>query len=148
MISPCLIFNLPKLRKILYVDDQIDILLFAEYALTDIGDYETLMCDSREKALDQIEQFKPDLILLDVMMPELDGPTTLSLIRKFEAFKNTPAIFITAKILSNEVSELLSCDAKVIKVIPKPFDPIKISESIQAIWDSYFSKTDSEEVRD
>ena len=148
MSSPCLIFNLPKLRKILYVDDQIDILLFAEYALTDIGDYETLMCDSGKKALDQIEQFKPDLILLDVMMPELDGPTTLSLIRKFEAFKNTPAIFITAKILSNEVSELLSCDAKVIKVIPKPFDPIKISESIQAIWDSYFSKTDSEEVRD
>ena len=148
MISPCLIFNLPKLRKILYVDDQIDILLFAEYALTDIGDYETLMCDSGKKALNQIEQFKPDLILLDVMMPELDGPTTLSLIRKFEAFKNTPAIFITAKILSNEVSELLSCDAKVIKVIPKPFDPIKISESIQAIWDSYFSKIDIEEVRD
>ena len=148
MISPCLIFNLPKLRKILYVDDQIDILLFAEYALTDIGGYETLMCDSGQKALNQIEQFKPDLILLDVMMPELDGPTTLSLIRKLQAFKHTPAIFITAKILSNEVSELLSCDAKVIKVIAKPFDPIKISDSIQAIWDSYFSESWCESVRD
>jgi len=142
-----LISNLPKLKKIIYIDDQIDILLFAEYALTDIGKYDTLMCDSGQKALDKIEEFKPDLILLDVMMPNLDGPTTLSLIRKLEPFKTTPAIFITAKILPNEVAELMSCDANVMEVIAKPFDPIKISAYIQTIWDSRFSTPNNKEAR-
>jgi len=123
-----------SLNKILYVDDQLDIRLIAEYALTKIGSYDLLMCDSGEEALEKIEAYNPDLILLDVMMPEIDGPETLSRIRKLQRFKTTPAIFITAKIFPSEVADLLSWGA--ISVISKPFDPVTISANIQSAWDS------------
>ena len=129
-----------KLKKIIYIDDQMDILLVAEYALTQIGEYEVLMCEGGIEALAKIEEFKPDLIILDVMMPEIDGPQTLSKIREIKLFKATPVIFITAKIFPVEVIELKSCDVGVIGVIPKPFDPVLISETIQSSWDSWFSK--------
>jgi len=93
-----------------------DILLVAEYALAEIGDYEVLMCEGGAEALEKIEEFKPDLIVLDVMMPEIDGPEVLS-----------------------EIVELKACDANVISVIAKPFNPILISKTIQSAWDSFFS---------
>lgn len=130
--------NLRNLRKIIYIDDQMDILLVAEYALTNIGEYDTLMCQSGAEALAKIDDYKPDLILLDVMMPELSGPETLSKIRDKVLFKETPAIFITAKIFPSEVAELLSCNTGVLSVIPKPFDPTTISASIKTIWNSSF----------
>ena len=130
--------NSPK--KIIYIDDQMDILLVAEYALTQIGDYDVLICESGAEALEKITSYKPDLIILDVMMPDLDGPQTLLRIREIDLFKDTPAIFITAKIFPNETEELKSCDARVIGVIPKPFDPITISNTIQTTWNSSISK--------
>lgn len=129
-----------KLKKIIYIDDQMDILLVAEYALTQIGAYDVLMCESGADALEKIEEFNPDLIVLDVMMPELDGPQTLSKIREIELFKETPAIFITAKIFPVEVNQLKSCDSRVIEVISKPFNPILISKTIQSVWESSFSQ--------
>ena len=129
-----------KLKKIIYVDDQMDILLVAKYALSEIGEYEVLMCESGTEALAKIEEYNPDLIILDVMMPELDGPQTLSQIREIESFKTTPTIFITAKTFPNEVTNLMSCDVDVIGVIPKPFDPITISTTIQSTWNSSLSK--------
>ena len=119
-----------------------DILLVAEYALTEIGGYDVLICDSGKKALEEIERYNPDLIVLDVMMPELDGPETLSKIRNIKSFKFTPAIFITAKAFPNEIAELKLCDYAVIDVIPKPFDPITISQTIQSIWEYSFSEDD------
>jgi len=129
-----------KLEKIIYVDDQMDILLVAEYALSEIGGFDVLICESGAIALEKIEQYKPDLIVLDVMMPELDGPLLLAKIREIELFKTTPAIFITAKIFPNEVAELKSCDDGVISVIPKPFDPITLSKIIQSVWNSSLFK--------
>lgn len=129
-----------KLKKIIYIDDQVDILLVAEYALSQIGEYEVLMCEGGVEALAKIEKFNPDLIILDVMMPEIDGPQTLSKIREIELFKTTPVIFITAKIFPVEVIELKSCDPGVIGVIPKPFNPVLISKTIQSSWDSWFSR--------
>ncbi len=127
-----------NLRKIIYIDDQMDILLVAEYALTNIGGYDMLMCQSGAEALAKIDNYKPDLILLDVMMPELSGPETLSKIRDKVLFKETPAIFITAKIFPSEVAELLTCNTGVLSVIPKPFDPTAISATIKTIWNSSF----------
>jgi len=136
--------DLQKLKKIIYIDDQMDILLIAEYALSSIGKYDTLMCESGAEALARIDDYNPDLILVDVMMPELSGPETLSKIREKPLFKATPAIFITAKIFQSEVAELMSCNTGVIGVIPKPFDPTTISTSIQTVWDSSFSKNNNE----
>jgi len=129
-----------NLKKIIYIDDQMDILLVAEYALTQVGKYDVLMCESGTEALAKIRDYNPDLIVLDVMMPELDGHETLSKIRAIESFKTTPTIFITAKIFPNEVADLFACDVNIIDVIPKPFDPIKISADIQSSWDSWFLK--------
>jgi len=120
------------------VDDQEDILLFAEYALQSYGKFDTLMCESGIEALDKIEAFNPDLIALDFMMPNLDGPQTLKKIRQMPLFKTTPVIFITAKIFPNEVADLMECDAGVIGLIPKPFDPVTISDSIQSMWNASF----------
>ncbi len=116
-----------------------DILLIAEYALCQIGDYDVLMCEGGAQALAKIEGFNPDLIILDVMMPEMDGPETLSKIRQITLFEATPALFITAKIFPSEVAHLESYDEGVIGVIAKPYDPTTISASIQSIWDSHFS---------
>ena len=129
-----------KLKRIIYIDDQTDILLIAEYALTQVGNYHAQMCEGGAQALEKIEQFNPDIILLDVMMPGLDGPETLSRIRKIKSFESTPAIFITAKIFPKEVEELRSCDDAVIGVIAKPFDPLLLSETVQSEWDSWLAK--------
>jgi two-component system OmpR family response regulator len=137
---------LHKLKRIIYIDDQTDILLIAEYALTEIGEYDALMCESGAEALAKIDDYKPDLILIDVMMPELSGPETLSKIREKTLFKATPAIFITAKVFQSEVAELMSCNSHVIGVIPKPFDPTTVSATIQSVWDSSFSKYNQESL--
>lgn len=129
-----------KLKKIIYIDDQMDILLMAEYALTEIGKYDVLMCESGAEALAKIEDYKPDLILIDFMMPDLDGPETLSQIRKMALFKATPTIFITAKIIPPEVVDLMSHDAAVIGLIHKPFDPVEISKIVQSLWNSSLIK--------
>ena len=117
-----------------------DILLVSEYALSEIGEYDVLICESGAEALEKIADYHPDLILLDVMMPRLDGPQTLGKIREIELFKSTPVIFLTAKIFPNEIAELMACDDGVLAVIPKPFDPVTISDTIQATWNSSFLK--------
>ena len=129
---------MPKLEKIIYTDDQEDILLFAEYALQNYGKFKTLMCESGTEALEKIDAFNPDLIALDFMMPNLDGPQTLKKIRQMPSFKTTPVIFITAKIFPNEIADLMECDSAVIGLITKPFDPVTISDSIQSMWDDSF----------
>ncbi|WCL48523.1 response regulator [Leptospira sp. GIMC2001] len=121
-----------KLTKILYVEDDLDIQMIGSMALEDVGGYELKVCSSGKEALESIEQFVPDLILLDVMMPEMDGPTTLERIRTLKEFANTPVIFITAKVQSNEIQHFLNLGA--IAVITKPFDPMKLASEIEEIW--------------
>ncbi len=127
-----------KLNKIIYIDDQLDVRVMAEHALTEIGNYDVLMCESGAEALGKLEAFMPDLILIDLMMPELDGVETVSEIRKIAPFKSTPAIFITAKIVPPEVVELMSQDAAVIGLIHKPYEPEEISKVVQSLWNSHF----------
>ena len=72
--------------------------------------------------------FAPDLILLDVMMPGMDGPTTLKALRQIESLSQTPVAFMTAKIQPNEIAEYKLLGA--IDVIPKPFDPMTLSKQV------------------
>jgi CheY-like chemotaxis protein len=74
----------------------------------------------------------PDLLLLDVMMPGLDGPSTLAALRMIEATAATPVIFMTAKVQAGEIAYYRSLGA--LDVIPKPFDPMELSEQIRRIW--------------
>ena len=76
--------------------------------------------------------FKPDLLLLDVMMPGMDGVSTLQALRKLNGLSSVPAMFMTAKVQPQEVEQLLQQGA--IDVIPKPFDPMTLSENIRSLW--------------
>lgn len=119
--------------KILYAEDEEDIRVIAKIALEDIGGFTVQYCENGQIVLDTIRQFKPDLLLLDVMMPVMDGPTTLKKLREQPEFKNIPAIFMTAKIQPNEILQYQ--DMGVLEIIAKPFDPMKLAETINAAWD-------------
>ena len=121
------------LKKILYVEDQKDIQLIARVALESISHYQLKICDGGEQALDCMAECSPDLILLDVMMPGIDGPGTVIEMRKREELQSIPVIFMTAKVLPSEVDELMSLGA--LGVISKPFDPVCLGSQIQKIWD-------------
>ncbi len=120
------------LTKILYAEDEPDIRSIAQIALEDLGGFTVNYCNNGKEAIDAVSVFQPQLLLLDVMMPGMDGPTTLKEIRKINGFEHTPAIFMTAKIQPNEVTQYKALG--VIDVISKPFDPITLAETIKNAW--------------
>ena len=97
-----------------------------------MSDYEIKICDNGKILLDCVDDYKPDLILLDVMMPEMDGPTTFKNLQANEQTKDIPVIFMTAKAQIHEVQ--LFQETGVIGVITKPFDPVTLCTEIQKIW--------------
>lgn len=123
----------PSLRRILYVEDDPDIQTVAEFALSDIGGFEVAVCGRGDEATARASAFAPDLILLDVMMPGMDGPTTLLALRGLPATATTPVIFMTAKGQAHEVRGYK--DLGAVDVIVKPFDPITLPETVARIWE-------------
>lgn len=121
-----------SLKKILYVEDEPDIAYIARLALETIGGFEVVVCENGNKALLEAPVYLPDLIMLDVMMPEMDGPATLKELRKNPILAQTPVVFMTAKVQPAEISMYKELGA--IDVIPKPFDPMTLAERIKVIW--------------
>lgn len=124
-----------RLQHILYVEDEPDIQAVAKLALEMVGGFTVKVCSSGEEALREAEAFAPDLILLDVMMPVMDGPGTLAALRKLPATANVPVVFMTAKVQPAEVALYKSLGA--LDVIPKPFDPMQLANQVRAIWDGH-----------
>lgn len=114
--------------KTLYVEDDLDIQVITEMALADDG-FELTICSSGLDAINQAQHNNYDLLLLDVMMPGLDGPSTLRKLRKLDHLKTTPVIFMTAKVQPDEVDSYMKQGA--LGVIPKPFDPMQLSDTIR-----------------
>ena len=124
---------MPKtLNRILYVEDEPDIRLIAQMALEAVGGFTVIVCASGPEALTAAPASQADLLLLDVMMPGMDGPSTLKALRELPATADTPVIFMTAKVQAAEVTAYKALGA--IDVIPKPFDPMELSAQIQRIW--------------
>jgi len=119
------------LRKILLVDDEADIRLVAEISLSNLGGWQVIQAASGPEALDLAARELPDLVLLDVMMPGMDGPTTLQKLRMLAGGAEVPVIFMTAKVQRAEVDRLLSLGVR--GLIPKPFDPMVLPNEIQKI---------------
>ena len=117
-------------RQILYVEDEQDIRTVTEFALEGEG-FELISCSSGLEALAKAPVLKPDLILLDVMMPVINGPTTLMKLRELPHMANTPVIFMTAKVQSCEVDQYMKLGA--LGVISKPFDAMTLAEDIHAL---------------
>lgn len=123
------------LQRILYVEDEPDIQAVARMALEAVGGFTLQVCSSGEEALQTAVEFGPDLLLLDVMMPGMDGPTTLQELRNLPDLANTPAVFMTAKVQPQEIEQFKSFGA--LDVIPKPFDPMALSSQIAAVWQQH-----------
>ncbi|HET8714328.1 MAG TPA: response regulator [Holophagaceae bacterium] len=122
----------PPLRRILAVEDESDLRAVLDLCLREVGQFEVLLCASGEEALAKAPGFAPDLFLLDVMMPGLDGPGTLQGLRALGC--GAPAFFLTAKVQAGDVADLLAAGAAA--VVPKPFDPMALPEELRARWDA------------
>ena len=119
-------------RSILLVEDDPDVQTIASMALIDIGEFDLTVCSSGREAVEQVTRIKPQMILLDVMMPDMDGPTTLEEIRRLPLSPQPPIIFMTAKVQPQEQRRYLSLGA--IEVIAKPFDPVTLADQLHAAW--------------
>jgi len=122
-----------EIKRILYVEDEPDIQAVAKLALEQVGRFTLEVCSSGQEALDKAVEFAPQLMLLDVMMPEMDGPTTLKKLRAVGGLESTPAIFMTARVQPHEIQEYI--DMGAVDVIAKPFDPMTLSGQIREIWE-------------
>ncbi|MGH6983327.1 MAG: response regulator [Stellaceae bacterium] len=122
----------PALQRVLYVDDEPDIREIAGMALKLDGTLSVRSCDSGKQALEQASQFRPDIILLDVMMPGMDGPSTLQALKQIPDLAAVPIVFVTAKAQRQEVERFLALGA--VSVISKPFDPMTLADQVRAIW--------------
>lgn len=120
------------LERIMYVDDEDDIRTVAAMALEKIGGFQLSLHENGADALAAIGDFDPQLILLDVMMPGLDGPSVLRALRDDPAFAAIPVAFMTAKIRAEEIASLMAMGA--VGVIAKPFDPMQLSNEVRMIW--------------
>ncbi|MBP53001.1 MULTISPECIES: response regulator [Marinobacter] len=124
------------LQKVAYVEDDPDIREIAALALEDVGGITLKTCESGEVALREIPAFEPQLILLDVMMPGMDGTETLTALRKQGAITEaTLVVFMTAKVHPEELERYKKMG--VAEVISKPFDPMTLADDIRAIWEQF-----------
>lgn len=119
--------------RILYVEDEIDIQSVALLALESIGGFIVEACSSGREALGKAAEFAPDLIILDVMMPGMDGPATLEGLRGLPETSDTPIIFMTAKTQAEEMGRFRQLGA--IDVIKKPFNPMTLADQVRTIWE-------------
>ena len=117
-------------HKILLVDDEKDILEFLSYNLKKES-FDVRTCLNGEQAIEEARKFKPDLIILDVMMPEMDGITACSEIRKISDLKDVLILFLTAR--SEEYSELAGFDAGADDYVTKPIKPKLLISRIKAL---------------
>ncbi|MET0535734.1 MAG: response regulator [Steroidobacter sp.] len=125
--------NRDGLREVLYVDDEPDIREIVQMALGLVDTLAVRTADSGIHALESMRERKPDLVLLDVMMPNMDGPTTLQQMRATPELQSIPVIFMTAKAMPQEVARFRSLGAAA--VIAKPFDPMLLAEHVFSVWE-------------
>jgi len=122
-----------ELKRVLYVEDEPDIQKVAKLALETVGNLEVLICSSGAEAIEKAAPYEPDLLLLDVMMPGMDGPATLAALRAIESLADVPAVFLTAKVMPSEMEAFKEMGA--IDVIAKPFDPMTLADQVRAAWE-------------
>ena len=122
--------------RVLYVDDEPDIRTVAVMSLQLNKDFEVHECASGADALQIARDWQPNVVLLDVMMPEMDGPMTRAAMRGDAATSDIPVVFVTARTQPSELERLL--ELGVTGVIAKPFDPMTLAQQVTALmgWQS------------
>jgi len=121
-----------ELNRITYVEDEPHIREIVQLALEELGGFTLHVCESGAEALDTTPIFHPDLVLLDVMMPGMNGVQTFRSLKELPQIANTPIIFVTAKAQKHEIQQYMMLGAA--DVIRKPFNPITLPDEIHTIW--------------
>lgn len=123
-----------SLKRILYVEDDESIAEVGVMTLEDLGGFEVIHCSSGKEALDALSSFAPQLVLMDVMMPVMDGPKTLQSMKERPDAKHIPVMFMTAKAQVHEQETYRAMGA--VGVIVKPFDPMALCDRLVEYWDA------------
>jgi two-component system, OmpR family, response regulator len=122
------------LERVCYVEDDEDIQRIVRMSLERVGKMKVEIVGDPLAAIDAIVGFKPDLVLLDWMMPGMDGPTLFRRMQEDPQTKNLPVVFMTAKATPAEMDELRSLGA--LGAISKPFSPKDLPEQLKALWNT------------
>jgi two-component system OmpR family response regulator len=121
-----------SLQRVLLADDEPDLLEIARIALETLGGFEVATCASGEEFLRLLPIFKPDLVVIDVLMPDLGGLEVFEKMRTMEGFESVPAVFLTGLVLARDLEKLRASGAA--DVITKPFDPMTLADRIGGVW--------------
>ncbi len=122
------------LNRICYVEDDEDIRRIVRVSLERIGEMTVEVIGDPLLALEAIKAFKPELVMLDWMMPGMDGPTLYRKMKEVPEVRDLPVVFITAKASQRELDELRALGAA--GTISKPFSPKDLPQQLRAIWQS------------
>ena len=122
------------LSRISYVEDDEDIQHIVRLSLERIGGLSVDIIGDPARAIERMVEFKPDLVVLDWMMPKIDGPTLCRQMRARSETRDLPVVFVTAKASPHELEELRALGAA--GTISKPFSPMNLPAQLRAIWDS------------
>jgi len=121
-----------SMQRILIADDEPDILEISRIALETVGGFEVSVCSSGKMLLEQLPGFGPDLIIVDVLMPDMTGPEVFEEIRRQPQFNEVPVIYLTGVIQEEELEDLRQTG--VADIILKPFDPMTLADRINGVW--------------
>ena len=129
---------MPKfpLKRVMYIEDEPDIRSIVQIALEKIGGVTVTTCGSVRETLGLALDFNPKLILLDIMMPDMDGFAVLQAIRSMPQLVNVPVVFVTAKTQLHEIDQYK--EEGVSDVITKPFDPVALPKIVNDIWEKIY----------
>jgi len=125
--------GLISLSRILLADDEPDILEISRIALEIVGGFEVEVCNSGTELLRRLPGFKPDLVIIDVLMPDMAGVEVMRAVRLMPGFETTPVVFLTGVVRGDDLETLFASGAA--EVILKPFDPMTLADRINGIWE-------------
>lgn len=122
-----------ELKNILYVEDDLHVRTTAKLVLEVVGRFEVRECGSGREAMTAALDFQADLILLDMMLPELDGVATLEMLRRVPHLASTPAVFMTSLTSPADINRYH--EAGALGVIPKPLMPLRLADQLHSLWE-------------
>lgn len=122
------VHNMDQRKRVLYIEDETDLQWLVKHILESAGGFEVTVCASGAEGLRRMKEFAPDLVLLDVMMPEMDGFSVLRALRARPESVALPVVFLTAR--TQQGDEYLALGAN--GVIAKPFEPSELVEQVRA----------------
>lgn len=120
------------LKTILWIEDDDGIAEVVKLTLEELGSFDVMHCASGQEALETLKTFRPQLVLMDVMMPGMDGPETMRRMRQMNEGADLPVVFMTARVQTHEQKQYMALGA--VGVIAKPFDPMLLCGHIEKIW--------------